>query len=616
MSDALLWGLPLIPLLGALINGSLGRRLGERLVGVVGVGAVALPFALAVGLLALGADGALVHELGPWFEAGGLTTRFALRLDGLSTVFVLVTTGVGALIHLHATGYVRGEPDVHRFFAWMNLFVASMLVLVLADDLLFLFLGWEGVGLCSYLLIGFWYRDPANGAAARKAFVVTRLGDVALLLGTILIFSELGTVQFEAIDKLAPLAWLSDPSTATLAAGLLLGGAVGKSAQVPLQVWLPDAMAGPTPVSALIHAATMVTAGVYLLLRLHGVFLLAPAVLDVVAVVGGASVVLGGFAALAQHDLKRMLAWSTVSQVGFMFLAIGVRAWDAAVFHVVTHAFIKAALFLSAGSILVALHHERDMRKMGGLWRRLPVVFATFLVGSLALSGFPLVTAGFYSKEAILEGVAHRSAGLWALGLAGTTLTGLYLFRAVRLVFTGAAATAPTRRPGAAGALALGALLGLSIVGGSLMLPDYLGGAAPLASLLEPRLTHEASASPAVPLGEIGLAGVATVATLLGIAAPWLVRAPGGAAAARLARFARGGFGFDTLYRQLLVRPYVELGDASRADPIDALFRGLAGVARALHGALSRTQDGRVRSELLGVAVGAGLLLALAIWGP
>src|SRR5689334_4138613 len=335
---------------------------------------------------------------------------------------VLVVCWVGFLIHLYSTEFMREEEGYSRFFAYMNLFVGSMLMLVLADNLLLLYLGWEGVGLCSYLLIGFWYKDPANGRAARKAFVVTRVGDAVMAVGLFLLFTNLGTLQIQPLMQQASQQWTVGSSLVVAAAALLLGGAVGKSAQLPLQTWLPDAMAGPTPVSALIHAATMVTAGVYLVARTHVLFSLAPSVQLVVAIIGAATLLLAGFSALVQQDIKRVLAYSTISQIGYMFLALGVGAWSAAIFHLMTHAFFKALLFLGAGVVILAMHEEHDMFKMGGLRRPLPVTFWTFLIGAASLSALPLITAGFYSKDLILWSAWSSPSGstwLWAGGLVG-----------------------------------------------------------------------------------------------------------------------------------------------------------------------------------------------------
>src|SRR5690348_7380797 len=314
---------------------------------------------------------------------------------------VLVITFVAFLIHLYSTEYMEGDVGYSRFFAYMNLFVASMVTLVLADNLLLLYLGWEGVGLCSYLLIGFWYTDPANGRAARKAFIVTRVGDTSMVIGLFLIFQRLGTLNIQDLMHRAAQQWPVGAAVAIATSALLLGGAVGKSAQLPLQTWLPDAMAGPTPTSALIHAATMVTAGVYLIARTNVLFALAPPVQLAVAVIGAATLLMAAFSALAQRDIKRVLAYSTISQIGYMLLALGLGAWSAAMFHFMTHAFFKALLFMAAGAVIQSLHHEQDMFRMGGLRRELPLTFWAFLIGGSALAGMPLVTAGFFSKDLI-----------------------------------------------------------------------------------------------------------------------------------------------------------------------------------------------------------------------
>src|SRR5512146_15998 len=324
----------------------------------------------------------------------------------------------------------------------MNLFVASMVTLVLADNLLLLYLGWEGVGLCSYLLIGFWYTDPVNGRAARKAFIVTRVGDTSMVIGLFLIFDRLGTFNIQELMHRATLQWPVGAAAAVAAAALLLGGAVGKSPQLPLQTWLPDAMAGPTPTSALIHAATMVTAGVYLIARTHVLFSLAPPVMLAVAVIGAATLMLAGCSALTQRDIKRVLAYSTISQIGYMFLALGVGAWSAAIFHFMTHAFFKALLFLAAGAVIQALHHEHDMFKMGGLRKQIPLTFWAFLISGCALAGLPIITAGFYSKGMILWSAwssPQGGAALWLAGVVGVLLTALYIFRVIFSAFFGAA---------------------------------------------------------------------------------------------------------------------------------------------------------------------------------
>src|SRR5690554_4301128 len=435
----------LFPLIGFLLLAFSRGRWSENTSALVGVGSVGLSALVSAWIIfqySTGAlpDGAYIQVLWQWMAVGNFTPSLTLYLDGLSLTMLGVVTGVGFLIHLFASWYMRGEAGYSRFFAYTNLFVASMLCLVLADDLLFLYLGWEGVGVCSYLLIGFYYTERKNGNAALKAFVVTQMGDVLMAFGLFILFVQLGTLNIQELMSLAPQKFAEGDLWITLATLALLGGAVGKSAQLPLQTWLADAMAGPTPVSALIHAATMVTAGVYLIARTHGLFLLAPDVLELVGVIGGITLVLAGFAALVQTDIKRILAYSTMSQIGYMFLALGVGAWDAAIFHLMTHAFFKALLFLAAGTLILALDHEQDIFRMGGLRRRLPAVFWAFLIGAAALASVPLVTSGFYSKEQILAGAWAFDRGGALLGLAGLVaafVTSVYIFRAVFIVFFG-----------------------------------------------------------------------------------------------------------------------------------------------------------------------------------
>src|SRR5262245_14306250 len=403
----LLWLIPALPFAGFLILALAGSRFTRTGVAIIGVGSVfgAAILAILLGVSFIGSPPdhySYSQTLWSWITIGGFAPRIAFHLDALSLVMMLIITFVGFLIHFYSVEYMIAEEGYSRFFAYMNLFVGSMLILVLADNLLLLYLGWEGVGLCSYLLIGFWYKDPANGRAARKAFIVTRVGDTAMAIGLFLLFTDLGKLQIQELMGAASQHWPINSPLAVAAAALLLGGAVGKSAQLPLQTWLPDAMAGPTPTSALIHAATMVTAGVYLIARTHVLFELAPPVQLAVAVIGAATLLMAGFSALTQDDIKRVLAYSTISQIGYMFLALGVGAWGAAIFHFMTHAFFKALLFLAAGIVIEALDEEHNIFHMGGLRKELPVAFWTFLAGGCSLAGVPLITAGFYSKDLIL----------------------------------------------------------------------------------------------------------------------------------------------------------------------------------------------------------------------
>jgi len=631
---ALTWLIPALPFAGFAILALAGGRLSRRAVALVGAGSVGLAALLAIvvggAFLASPPPGdAYEQTLWTWVAAGDLAAAMGLRLDALSLVMVLVVTVVGFLIHVYSIEFMRDEEGYARFFAAMNLFVGSMLVLVLASNLLLLYLGWEGVGLCSYLLIGFWYRDPANGRAARKAFVVTRVGDTALAVGLFLLFTQLGTLEIQELMARAEGQWAVGSGLAVAAAALLLGGAVGKSAQLPLQVWLPDAMAGPSPVSALIHAATMVTAGVYLIARTHVLFSLAPAVMLAVAIIGAATLLLAGISAITQWDIKRALAYSTISQIGYMFLALGVGAWSAAIFHFMTHAFFKALLFLAAGSVILSLHHEHNMFKMRGLYRMLPTTFWTFLIGAASLAALPLVTAGFYSKDLILFQAwasAQGSPWLWAAGFVGAFVTALYASRVVVLTFFGepsdhVRASAPLARPGLAIRLPLVILAVLSIVAGFVELPHTLGGVTLFSDLL-------GTALPAAPLREVGTAAelwlqvAAGVAVLAGILLAYVlfhrrlesVRGwrsnPLGDA---LHRLTFSGWGFDWLYERLLVRPYNWAARANEGDVVDRLFAGIAGLGLWLHRLLSLTQTGRVRWYVLGLAAGAAILLTVVL---
>ena len=452
----LLWLVPALPCAGFLILALFGDRMPRPAAAFVGAGSVGLSALVAFGIAfrfftAPPEGHHFTQVLWTWMDVDGFTPRFALYLDALSLVMILVVSGVGFLIHVYSAEYMIDDESYAKFFAYMNLFVAAMLMLVLGDNLVLLYLGWEGVGLCSFLLIGFWYKNPANGAAAMKAFLTTRIGDTFMAIGLFLIFLQLGTLDIQSMGDLATKAWQPGSGVAIAAALLLLGGAVGKSGQLPLQVWLPDAMAGPTPVSALIHAATMVTAGVYLIARTHVIFELAPPVQFLVAVIGAITLLLAGFAALVQRDIKRVLAYSTISQIGYMFLALGVGAYAAGIFHLVTHAFFKALLFMASGAVIVALHHEQDMFKMGGLRKKLPVVFWTFLIGSMSLASLPLISSGFYSKDLILWSAFASEKGskvLWLAGFAGAFITGIYTFRMVIMTFFGEEKTHVHKKPG------------------------------------------------------------------------------------------------------------------------------------------------------------------------
>jgi len=610
----LLWLIPALPLIGFLILVSTQGRLGKvpvALIGAGSVGAAAAVTAVAIWEFVGSGRAEYTQPLWTWIDVGGFNPAVVLYLDGLSAVMLGVITGVGFLIHVYATGYMRDDADYSRFFAYMNLFVFAMLVLVLGDNLLVLYLGWEGVGLCSYLLIGFFHAEPANGYAARKAFVVTRVGDTAMALGMFLLFRELGTLEIQAILTGVQAAWPTGSTTLTIAALLMLGGAVGKSAQLPLQTWLPDAMAGPTPVSALIHAATMVTAGVYLIARLHDLYLQSPHAQLAVALVGLITLLIASFAALTQRDLKRILAYSTMSQIGYMFMALGVGAWSAAIFHLMTHAFFKALLFLSAGSVILALHHEQDIFKMGGLWRKLPVPFWSMVIGSAALSAVPL-TSGFFSKDLIeLSAWDYTFGGewFWAMASLGAFLTALYCTRMIFITFFGEAHTEadPAKQAGLNMSLPLVILAALAIAGGWF-------GLALLAPVLPDGGLHDTHdgwlpiLTAAVPMLGL-LLGYLIFGTRLLNVDRWVKSTLG----ERLRRFWFGGWGFDTLYDAVLVKPIVALAGRSPRDIVDRAYDFIAWLSRALHRVFASTQTGRLRWYAVNMAAGVVVILLIVL---
>jgi NADH-quinone oxidoreductase subunit L len=437
-----IWLVPAFPLLGFLLNGFLGKRFGTRFVTFVGPLAIALSFAQSMVLFfqMLEAEGNVLKEhLYTWIVSGNFEVGINFQVDQLSGLYLLIITGVGFLIHVYSVGYMDGESGYYRFFAYLNLFVFFMLILVLGDSFLLMFVGWEGVGLCSYLLIGYYFEKDSAGEAAKKAFLFNRIGDFGVLSAVMLIFLAFGSIEFGTINAEAAARLEYGGALVTAITLLLFLGATGKSAQIPLYVWLPDAMEGPTPVSALIHAATMVTAGLYMVARLSHLFVLAPFTMNVIAVVGTATALLAATIAVTQTDIKRVLAYSTVSQLGYMFLAMGVGAFGAGVFHVMTHAFFKALLFLGSGSVILAIHHEQDMRKMGALKNKLPITYMTMLLGTFAISGIPFFS-GFFSKDEILWKAYSSPLGgpwLWGVGLLTAGLTAFYMFRMIYLTFHG-----------------------------------------------------------------------------------------------------------------------------------------------------------------------------------
>ena len=606
----------LFPLVGFLILAFTRGRISENASAVVGVGSLGLSFltAIWVGYDFVAhppATGAFTQVLWQWMNVSGFSADFGLRLDGLSLTMLGVVTGVGFLIHLFAAWYMRGEEGYERFFSYMNLFVAAMLFLVLANNLLFLYFGWEGVGLCSYLLIGFFYKDAANGYAARKSFIITRVGDTFMAIGLFMLFRHLGTLDIQQILHLAPQHLAQDGTTVNIIALMLLLGAVGKSAQLPLQTWLPDAMAGPTPVSALIHAATMVTAGVYLIARTHTVFELAPPILELVGIVGAVTLLLACFSALVQTDIKRILAYSTMSQIGYMFLALGVSAWSSGIFHLMMHAFFKALLFLSAGAVINACHHEQNIFKMGGLRKRLPVAYYSFLAGGAALAALPLLSAGFYSKDQILwEAFATHHGVLFSFGLLGAFLTPIYTFRLIFVAFHGKEQITPHVDRDVSYWLPLIVLAILSTFVGAWIHPDV------------------ANVLPGLPVPDTGsskemLGTISGALSVIGIGiAAWLylgdrklvTRISQTSLGNLLQRWWFYAWGFDWLYDKLFVKPYMAIVAINRADLVDVIWGIVPGAARLSHDALGATENGRLRWYAASIAAGAVLVLAAMLF--
>ena len=644
--------IPLLPFLGFLLNASLGKRVSKGAAGAVACGAMAGSFAVSLAavwkLVGLPHESrAIASQVFTWISSGDFTAPFTLRLDPLSSVMILVITGIGSLIHIYSTAYMHEESDAEyaRYFSYLNLFAAFMLVLVLGSNFLVMFVGWEGVGLCSYLLIGFWYQKKSASDAGKKAFIVNRIGDVGFVLGVLLLFVRFGTVDFQDVARaaatLSPETAFGTVSWITL---LLFVGATGKSAQIPLYIWLPDAMEGPTPVSALIHAATMVTAGVYMIGRNAVLFSHAPHTMAIVAVIGAATALMAGTIGLVQNDIKRVLAYSTVSQLGYMFLAMGVGAYAAGVFHLYTHAFFKALLFLGSGAVIHALGGEQDLRRMGGLKKDLPITYWTFLIGALAIAGVPGL-AGFFSKDEILfRTYAGGHTLLWMVGLLTSLLTAIYMFRLVFLAFHGpsrsasAAHLAPSHAADAshhrthlhdappAMAVVLIMLAIGSVAAGYAGLPSILGGGDWFARYLEPSFG-------AVSVGEVaehGLEGTLMLVSIvvaiagIGIASYFFLRNRGAAVAMAdrvggLQRLLLNKYYVDEIYNATIVQPIRIVSEEALWKVVDVkLIDGAVnGVGQTVAGAsdrVRRLQTGSVRAYAASLFLGVVLILGYYLW--
>ena len=628
---------PALALAGALINGLFGRALKEPLPGILATLVAASTFILSlIAFFALqGAEQAVTVELWPYLQAGSFELSLGFRIDQLSVLMMLIITGVGSLIHLYSIGYMHGDAGYARYFSFLNLFIAAMSVLVLADSFLLMFVGWEGVGVSSFLLIGFWYATKANADAARKAFIVNRIGDVGFLLAMFLSVATFGTLNIAEVNA-AAVGMAFGSGTLAILGILLLIAATGKSAQLPLQVWLPDAMAGPTPVSALIHAATMVTAGVYLIARTAPLFSMTPLASAVVAWVGAITALIAAFAALAQTDIKKILAYSTISQLGYMFVAVGVGAYWVGIFHVFTHAFFKALLFLGAGSVIHALGGEQDIRKMGGLGAKMRLTGTTSLIATLAIAGVPLLS-GFFSKDAILAHAfttlhldGYGKYGLYGVLLVTAAMTAFYMFRWYYGIFAGRSRMDAKVEKGVhespvSMTLPLGVLAVFAVGAGYLGLPEF---AFPnwIAHWLEPatlgELTDVPFAHPALWI-EWLLIGASVVAAAVGLGLGWWIYAARkgapvkGLAESPLARLSRSGVGFDAIYRALFVGGSEGTASGVAVLDRDLLDRGLLGLGSAMTAVgrlAARLQSGFVRAYALAMWIGVAALVLVVTW--
>jgi NADH-quinone oxidoreductase subunit L len=640
-----LWIIPVLPLLGAGVNGIFGARWPKKAISAVALSSTTLAFGAA--LEAVREFLSLAPNQIPWTKAyftwiagGNFKADFALTVDQLTVVMLLVVTGVGWLIHIYSTGYMHDDPGYRRFFAYLNLFMFFMLILILASNYLLMFVGWEGVGLCSYLLIGFFFLKQSATNAGNKAFWVNRVGDFGFILGLLLIFSKFGSLDFATVLPRAA-AMAADPAgqlgTLTVIALLLFVGAAGKSAQIPLYVWLPDAMEGPTPVSALIHAATMVTAGVYMVVRSHAIFLSAPVAMQTVGIIGCATALFAATIGLVQTDIKKVLAYSTVSQLGYMFLACGVGAFGAGIFHLMTHAFFKGLLFLAAGSVIHAMGGEQDMRKMGGLRKKIPITFWTMFMATLAIAGAPGFS-GFFSKDEILDEALRVSPALGWLGVLTAGLTSFYMFRLLFLTFFGKERydehhvhvhESPKNMTVPLIVLAI-----LSVCGGWMAAPQLMGGVNHFQQFLAPVLSAApeaaATATPAESTGgnEImqALIGAPVIAGLLGFLLAWWLyikspETPKKIAASLSApyKLLSGKYFIDELYLAVIVRPLVWLSDkvlwhVVDEGAIDGTVDGVATVSRDAGDHLRRVETGNIRSYATWIVLGVLVFTSLLLW--
>jgi NADH-quinone oxidoreductase subunit L len=641
-----LYLIPLFPLIGFVLNGLLIGRLSKGLISFIACSSVGLSFIFGIkfflDLISLPENARIVENVVfTWIPSGQFHANIAFLLDPLSAVMVLAVAGVSFIIHIYSIGYMHDDKGYGRYFTYLNLFVFSMLTLVLADNFLLMFVGWEGVGLCSYLLIGFWFEKKSAADAGKKAFIVNRIGDFGFLLGLFIIFWQVGSLDFATVFEKAPTMFAAGGGLITAATLLLFMGATGKSAQIPLYVWLPDAMEGPTPVSALIHAATMVTAGVYMIARTNVLYMMAPVSLAVVAIVGVATALLAATIALAQNDIKRVLAYSTISQLGYMFVACGVAAFAAGIFHLVTHAFFKALLFLGSGSVIHALAGQQDMRYMGGLKRSMPTTFWTFLIATLAITGIPGLS-GFFSKDEILWksfSSDYGSVWIWAIGLLTAGLTAFYMFRVVFLTFYGegrmdARTGEQVHESPKIITVPLTILAILAVIGGYVGIPHVLGGGNRFEKFLEPVMPggHHPSGEEAHALASskygasiellLMVASVILVVIFIYLAYHFYLRniVAAGRLRERLSgvhKIIYGKYFVDELYGALIVRPIVNgslfLWKIFDVLIIDGLINGLATVIGDISTGLRPAQSGVLRTYATIFLVGAVIILGYVL---
>ena len=650
-----LWLIPFFPLVGSIINGLFGKKIkNEAVIGGIATGLMFLSFLVAASnFFTLLGDTEKVHELviASWMSIGDLQVNWEFLLDPLSAVMIMVVTGVGTLIHLYSIGYMHGETGYFRFFSYLNLFAFSMLMLVLGGNALVMFIGWEGVGLCSYLLIGYYFEKKSASDAAKKAFVVNRIGDFGFLCGLLVLFWTLGskgvwTLNFVQIAEHGHLLETGGVIVTVVTLCFFLG-ATGKSAQIPLYTWLPDAMEGPTPVSALIHAATMVTAGVYMIGRMNGLFAMAPATMMTVAIVGAATAIFAATIGLAQNDIKRVLAYSTVSQLGYMFLAMGVGAFSAGIFHLMTHAFFKACLFLGSGSVIHGLHHAyhhahlhddpQDMRNMGGIRKKMPITFITFLVSTIAISGIPLFS-GFFSKDEILWWSFGSTRGhwlLWVIGAAAAGMTAFYMFRLVFMTFFGEQKTDPRAKdhiPESPLTITIPLMiLGfLAVVGGYVGVPAILGGSNRFEHFLAPVFEHsqhlhhiEAHGAHAT---EYALMAISVAIAIIGIFIAWTMYIKNPELPAKFTAKFAGAYRvifnkwyIDELYDFVFVNPCKKIGTflwrGIDVRIVDGVVNGCAWVVKGIGAGLRYTQTGYLYNYAVAMVVGVVVIVGFYIFG-